>query len=45
MRYQRLLRFERESFLNRLAGRRIDIDRASAEFAALILGGRPEQAA
>ncbi|GID29007.1 hypothetical protein [Paractinoplanes brasiliensis] len=42
MRYQRLLRFEGESFLNRLAGRRINIDTASAEFAALISGGRRE---
>lgn len=42
IRYQRLLRFPIEPLLNRLAGRRLDIDRTSADFAALIQRGRHE---
>jgi len=45
IRYQRLLRFRIEPFFNRLAGRRLNMDRASAEFATLVLRGRIERAA
>ncbi|MEV6492645.1 hypothetical protein AB0M20_29100, partial [Actinoplanes sp. NPDC051633] len=36
IRYQRLLRFRIEPFLARLAGRRLDLDKASAEFASIL---------
>jgi hypothetical protein len=45
IRYQRLLRFRIEPLLNRLAGRRLNMDRASAEFATLVQRGRTERAA
>jgi hypothetical protein len=36
IRYQRLLRFRIEPFRTRLAGRRLDMDKASAEFASVL---------
>jgi len=36
IRYQRLLRFRIEPFLARLADRRLDLDKASAEFASIL---------
>jgi hypothetical protein len=44
MRYQFLLRFQIEPFLNRLAGRRLDIDIASAELADAVRRSRRRNA-
>lgn len=38
IRYQRLLRFRIEPFLTRLAGRRLDLDKLSSEFANVVQG-------
>ncbi|MBG0560767.1 hypothetical protein [Actinoplanes aureus] len=45
IRYQRLLRFPIERLLNRLAGHPIDLDKTSADLAALLQDSRGERAA